>query len=73
MLIKSKYRLVGNYGQLEIDQVADLPRWQAMSLIALGYVEEFTEAVDDEHKDKKAARSELHRRRRGKSKSSTRA
>lgn len=68
MLIKSKHRLLGNYGQLEVGQIADLPRWQAIPLIALGYVDEVMEAIDGGHEDTKAASGQLHRRRRGKSK-----
>lgn len=61
MKIKALKTLVGNYGRLDEGMVADLANWRAGPLLALGYVEKFTEVGDGRYEDTQAPGSELHR------------
>ncbi len=73
MKIKALKTLVGNYGRLNEGMVADLPNWQAGPLLALGYVEKFTEVDNVRHEDTQAPCGELHRRKNRRSKAGSRA
>ena len=73
MKIKALKTLVGNYGLLDEGMVADLPNWQAGPLLALGYVEKFTEVGDGRHEDTQTPGGELHRGGNRRSKSGSRA
>lgn len=48
MQIRALKRLVGSYGTLEKREVADLPKFLAVELIALGHVEAVEAAADVE-------------------------
>lgn len=73
MKIQALKTLVGEYGRLAKGDIADLPKWQAGPLLALGYVEKFTEVGDGRHEDTQTPGRELHRGGNRRSKSSARA
>lgn len=73
MKIQALKTLVGEYGRLAKGDIVDLPKWQATLLLALGYVEKFTEVGNGRHEDTQAPGGELHRGGNRRSKSSSRA